>query len=77
MKFNHRTIDWQVPTARFIFDAELNAGVRMGGLLAKQTPDTLNAIRSAIEDAVHIYANGDGFAIPKSAYVVAIAKSES
>jgi ubiquinone/menaquinone biosynthesis C-methylase UbiE len=77
MKFNRRTIDWQVPTARFVFDAELNAGVRMGGLLAKQTPEALNAIRSAIQDAVRAYAKRDGFAIPKSAYVVAIAKSKS
>jgi hypothetical protein len=49
----------------------------MGGLLAKQTPEALNAIRSAIQDAVRAYAKRDGFAIPKSAYVVAIAKSKS
>lgn len=77
MKFNRRTVDWQVPTARFVFDAELNAGVRMGGLLAKQTPDKLSAIRSAIETAMRAYAKADGFSVPKSAYVVAVAKSGS
>ena len=76
MKFRRHTIEWSVPTARFIFDAELNAGVRTAGLLAKQTPATLEAIRSTIEKAVRSYAKGDGFAIPKSAYIVAVAKSE-
>lgn len=75
MRFNRRTIEWQVPSAHFIFEAELNAGVRTAGLLAKQTAEKLNAIRSAIEEAVRAYATNDGFAIPKSAYVVAITKS--
>jgi len=75
MKFKRHTIEWFVPTAQFIFEAELNAGVRTAGLLAKQTPAALEAIRSAIEKAVRQYARGDGFAIPKSAYVVAVAKS--
>lgn len=75
MEFNRRTTEWHVPTARFIFDAELNAGVRTAGLLAKQTPAVLEAIRSSIEEAVRQYARGDGFAIPKSAYIVAVAKS--
>jgi SAM-dependent methyltransferase len=77
MKFDRRTIEWQVPSPDFIFDAELNAGVRTAGLLARQTPDQLNAIRSAIARATQPYARGNGFAIPKSAYVVAIAKPDS
>jgi len=77
MEFNRRTTEWQVPTARFIFDAELNAGVRTGGLLAKQTPETLNAIRSAIEEGVRAYAKDDGFAVPKTAYVVAVTKPQA
>jgi ubiquinone/menaquinone biosynthesis C-methylase UbiE len=77
MRFNRRTIKWQVRSAQFIFEAELKAGVRTAGLLAKQTPEKLNAIRAAIEEAVRAYATDDGFAIPKSAYVVAVAKSDS
>jgi SAM-dependent methyltransferase len=77
IKFKRHTIEWYVPTTRFIFDAELNAGVRTAGLLAKQTPEKLDAIQSAIENAVRQYAKGDGFAIPKSAYIVAVAKSNS
>ena len=74
MSFKMHTIEWKIPSARFIFDAELKAGVRTAGLLARQTPETLNAIRLAIEQAVRPYAQGDSFAIPKAAYVIAVRK---
>jgi SAM-dependent methyltransferase len=74
MTFKVHTIEWKVPSARFIFDAELNAGVRTAGLLARQTPEKLRAIQSAIENAVRPFAKGDGFAIPKAAYIVAVSK---
>jgi SAM-dependent methyltransferase len=73
--FQVHAIEWKVPTARFIFDAELKAGVRTAGLLARQTPAALDAIRSAIEEAVQPYAQGDGFAIPMAAYIVAAARA--
>jgi len=75
MSFKVHTIEWKVPDAGFIFDAELKAGVRTAGLLAAQTPEALHAIRSAIEKAVRPYARGNGFAIPKAAYIVAVRKS--
>jgi ubiquinone/menaquinone biosynthesis C-methylase UbiE len=74
MSFKVHRIEWEVPSASFIFNAELNAGVRTAGLLARQTPEALDAIRGAIEKAVKPYARGDGFAIPKAAYVVAARK---
>jgi SAM-dependent methyltransferase len=77
MVFKIHTIEWSVPTAHYIFDAECNAGVRTAGFLARQTPETLRAIRSAIEKAVQPYAKGNGFSIPKSAYIVVVAKSEN
>jgi hypothetical protein len=74
MTFKTHTIKWKVPTARFIFDAETQAGVRTAGLLARQTPEALKKIQAAIEQSVQQYATGDGFAIPKAAYVVSISK---
>jgi SAM-dependent methyltransferase len=74
MIFKRHTIKWNVPSPQFVFDAERNAGVRTAGLLARQTPEALRAIQSAIEKAVRAYAKGDSFAIPKAAYVVAISK---
>ncbi len=75
MTFNVHRIEWNVPNARFVFDAELNAGVRTAGLLARQTPETLRKIQRAIEKGVQPYAKGNGFAIPKTAYVVAASKN--
>ncbi len=74
MTFKLHRIEWNVPTARFIFDAELNAGVRTAGLLARQTPEVLRKIQAAIEKAVRPYAEGNGFPIPKAAYIVSISK---
>jgi ubiquinone/menaquinone biosynthesis C-methylase UbiE len=75
MSFGVHKIEWKVPTARFIFDAELNAGVRTAGLFARQTPEALQEIQSAIEKSVQQYATEDGFAIPKAACVVGISKN--
>ena len=74
MTFQVHTIEWNVPSAQFIFDAELKAGVRTAGLLKRQTPQALQRIQAAIERAVQPYAKGDGFAVPKAAYVVGTSK---
>jgi ubiquinone/menaquinone biosynthesis C-methylase UbiE len=74
MTFAIHTVEWIVPSARFPFDAEREAGVRTAGLLARQTPEKLSAIQSAIEKAIGRYAKEGGFAIPKAAYVIAVSK---
>jgi ubiquinone/menaquinone biosynthesis C-methylase UbiE len=75
MNFAIQTIRWRVPTARFAFDAERNAGVRTAGLLALQSSERLEKIRIAIEEAVQPYAEtAGGFALPKGAYVVGVGK---
>ncbi|HAF02978.1 MAG TPA: hypothetical protein DIT76_05845 [Spartobacteria bacterium] len=76
MIFKLHTIEWNVPSARYVFDAERNAGVRTAGLLARQTPEKLRAIQSAIENAVRPYAKNTEFKIPKSAYVISVSKSD-
>lgn len=68
-------IEWVVPSPRFVFDAERYAGVRTAGLLARQPKDRLEQIRKAIEQGVERYAKGNVFALPKSAYVVAVTKT--
>jgi hypothetical protein len=75
MIFNLHPIYWNVPTASYPFDAERDAGVRTTGLLARQTAARLQAIKSTIEESVRRYAKGDGFAIPKAAYVAVSKKA--
>ena len=74
MIFKLHTIRWNVPSTRYPFDAERDAGVRTAGLLARQTSEKLRAIQLAIEESVRRYAEGDSFSIPKAAYVVAVSK---
>ncbi len=75
MIFQTHLVEWNVPNPRYFFDAERDAGVRTAGLLARQTPDRLDAIGRAIEDGVRRYAKGEGFAIPMAAHVIVISKS--
>ena len=75
MIFKLHTIQWNVPTARYPFDAERDAGVRTAGLLARQASEKFRAIQRAIEESVRCDAKGDSFFIPKAACVVADTKT--
>lgn len=74
MRFETFRINWSVPTRDFPFEAELHAGVRTAALLARQSPDRLARIRSAVEKSVEQYAAGDGYAIPIAAHIVVVSK---
>jgi SAM-dependent methyltransferase len=62
---------WRLPTAGLLFEAELHAGVRTSAVLRAQPPDRLEAIRAAFDAGVRRFADGDGFALPIVARVVA------
>jgi hypothetical protein len=68
--FRTLRVAWRLPSPRFLFDAEREAGVRTAALLARQSPERLEAIRAAIEEAVAAYADGDAFALPMTAHLV-------
>jgi ubiquinone/menaquinone biosynthesis C-methylase UbiE len=64
------TAIWRVPTAEFLFEAHMRAGVRVAGVLHAQPPEQLEAIREAIVAGVRRYADDDGFALPIVARVI-------
>ena len=70
--FETVTVEWQVPTASFLFESEQNAGVRTAALLARQTASVLKAIKAQVEDSVRAHATEDGFAIPFAAHVITV-----
>jgi ubiquinone/menaquinone biosynthesis C-methylase UbiE len=74
MIFETHSVEWNVPTLQYLFEAERDAGVRTAGLLARQSSDRLDEIRRAIEDGVLPYAKSDGFAIPMAAHVIVASK---
>src|SRR6266446_4866658 len=67
MSYETRTMEWHLPTASYFFEAELDAGVRTAGLLARQSPQKLEAIRIAIENEMQRYARGNEFVLPMTA----------
>jgi SAM-dependent methyltransferase len=61
---------WRVPSADFLFQAQLHAGVRTAAVLRAQPPDRLEAIRTTMADAVRAYADGEEFALPIAARLI-------
>jgi ubiquinone/menaquinone biosynthesis C-methylase UbiE len=75
LRFRTEAVEWKIPTARYLFEAERDAGVRTAGLLARQSPARLKAISHAIEEGVRRHACAGEFSIPMAAHLVTIAKS--
>jgi SAM-dependent methyltransferase len=71
------TVVWRVPSADFLFQAQLHAGVRTGAALRAQPPERLEAIGAAMADAVERYADGDAFALPISARLISAARLQA
>jgi ubiquinone/menaquinone biosynthesis C-methylase UbiE len=74
MSYETRTVEWHLPRASYFFEAERDAGVRTAGVLARQSPQKLEAIRVAIENEMQRYAKGNEFVLPMTAHVVAVSK---
>jgi ubiquinone/menaquinone biosynthesis C-methylase UbiE len=75
MIYQTRSAEWHLPTAHYFFEAERDAGVRTAGLLARQSPERLDAIRTAIVSEVRRYAKGNEFVIPMAAHIVVASKN--
>jgi hypothetical protein len=65
------TVRWRVPNPDWLFEAQLHAGVRTAAVLRAQPPDRLEAIRAAMIAGVRAYADGEDFALPIVARVIA------
>ena len=75
MSHEKHTVEWHLPSASSFFEAERDAGVRTAGLLTRQSPETLDAIRIAIENGMQRHARGNGFVLPMTAHVVVASKA--
>jgi SAM-dependent methyltransferase len=75
MNYDTHTVEWRLPSASYFFKAERDAGVRTAGLLARQSPEKLDAIRIAIENSIRRYARGSEIVLPMAARVVVVSKA--
>jgi ubiquinone/menaquinone biosynthesis C-methylase UbiE len=67
-------VEWQLPSAKFLFDAERDASVRTAALLSQQPPGRLEDIRAAIERGLESFSRDGTIRIPMAAHVIAISK---
>src|SRR5262249_20941961 len=74
MSYETRIVEWHHPHAGYYFEAERNAGVRTAGILARQSAETLEKMRIAIENEIKEYARDDKFVLPMAANVVVVSK---
>jgi ubiquinone/menaquinone biosynthesis C-methylase UbiE len=74
MSYETRTVEWHHPDPGYYFEAERNAGVRTAGILARQSPETLEKIRIALENGIKRFARGKKFVLPMTAHVVVVSK---
>ena len=74
MTYETRSVEWKLPDAGYLFEAEQKAGVRTAGLLARQSPERLEAIRVAVEKGIKQFARGNDFVLPMAAHVVVVGK---
>ena len=74
LRFQSKVVEWKIPSAGYLFEAERDAGVRTAGLLARQPPARLKAISRAIEEGVRRHTCAGEFSVPMAAHLVTIAK---
>jgi len=73
-RFQSKVVEWKIPSAGYLFEAERDAGVRTAGLLARQSPARLKAISQAMEGGVRRYTRAGEFSVPMAANLVTISK---
>jgi len=64
MKYETKLAIWKVPTAGFLFETELNAGVRTAAFLHKQSTETLKQVKLAVEEGMQAFKSSDGYDLP-------------
>ena len=75
MHYKTKLVRWKVPTAGFLFEAELNAGVRNAAFLRQQSEETLEKIKLSIEQGMQQFKTNEGFNLPFRGYIVAAEKT--
>ena len=74
LHFVTKLVTWQVPTAGFLFEAELNAGVRNAAFLRQQSQESLQKIKLAVEHGMQQFKVNEGYSLPFLGCVIAAEK---
>ena len=60
-RFRYHYAEWLVPSAEFYFETELTAGVRTASFLNRQSPETLDRIRQAVNQGMEQFREEKGY----------------
>ncbi len=71
LHYETRLVNWLVPSAGFLFDAELNAGVRNAAFLRQQSAEALQNIKSAVEQGMEQFKVKEGYNLPFAGCIIA------
>ena len=74
MKYETKLAIWKVPTAGFLFEVELNAGVRTAAFLHKQSTETLKKIKLSVEEGMQQFKTNEGYDLPFLGCIIAVEK---
>jgi SAM-dependent methyltransferase len=69
VQVNEVPMVWKLGSADQMFDAYLNGTARTAGLLLKQTPEALDAIRREVGERCRPFRKGNGLELPMPAHV--------
>jgi ubiquinone/menaquinone biosynthesis C-methylase UbiE len=58
ISFVDHLIEWQVPSAEFLFETEIKAGVRTSAFLKRQNAETLAKIKAAVTEGMQQFFDG-------------------
>ena len=72
--YETKLVRWLVPTSEFLFEAELNAGVRNAAFLRQQSPENLQKIKEAAEQGMQQFKVKDGYDLPFLGCIIAAQK---
>lgn len=75
LHYETKLVTWLVPTAGYLFDAELNAGVRNAAFLRQQSPENLQKIKKAFEEGAEQFKTDSGYLLPFLGCIIAAEKS--
>lgn len=73
-QYENKLATWLVPTAEYLFEAELNAGVRNAAFLKQQSAETLQNIKTAAMQGMQQFKTDEGYLLPFMGCIIAAGK---
>jgi len=71
ISFIDQLVEWVVPSAEYLFETDMNAGVRTASFLKRQSPETLSKIKKDVVAGMEQFREGDHYRLKFCGCVVA------